>query len=140
MLRLGGIRPSVDVVADQLATPTAAPDLAAAVQSIALRLATDPAAPCGTFHFANSGAASRAELAEIVMAGAAARGGPSATIRRITTAEWPARARRPLDSRLCVETLTAAYGIAPRPWHAALPEVLDKLVPPLRASGRGRAA
>lgn len=44
---------------------------------------------------------------------------------------YPTPARRPANSRLSTDSLTAAYGIAPRPWQAALDGILDRLVGPV---------
>ena len=87
MLRLAAERDSVRVVADQRGTPTSADDLAAALATIAVRLAADPDSPTGTFHFASAGATTWAAFAEAIFAGSAARGGPSARVEPIATAD-----------------------------------------------------
>jgi dTDP-4-dehydrorhamnose reductase len=63
------------------------------------------------------------------MAGAAARGRAAVPVEPITTAEFPTPAARPANSRLDCARI-AALGITPRPWRAALDEVLDELLPP----------
>ncbi len=131
MLRLAGERDRVRVVADQRGSPTSANDLARALQQIALRLADDAAAPTGTFHFSNAGATNWAEFAEAIFAGSARRGGPSASVDAIATADYPTPARRPANSLLSHRAIEQAYGITPRPWREALDDILDEAVGPI---------
>ncbi|WP_406857194.1 dTDP-4-dehydrorhamnose reductase [Alsobacter sp. KACC 23698] len=133
MLRLASERAALRVVDDQRGTPTVAGDLAAALATIALRLAQDPAAPGGTFHFANAGDVTWRGLAAEIMAQSARRGGPSVPVAGIATAEFPTPARRPRNSRLSTARIEADYGVRPRPWRAALGDVLDHLIGPARA-------
>ena len=125
MLRLASVRPALRVVADQTGCPTAAGDFARALQSIALRLIRDPAAPVGTFHFVNGGQATWHSLAEAVLARAARHGHPAPPVEAISTAEYPTQAARPSNSRLSVAGLRMAYGIEPRPWTEAVSEAVD---------------
>jgi dTDP-4-dehydrorhamnose reductase len=128
MVRVGADRGHLSVVGDQYGSPTSAADLAAALLTIAMRLAEDPAAPIGTFHFSNAGAASWADFATEIFRQSAARGGPSATVEAITTAEYPTPARRPANSLLSHAAIQRAYGITPRPWADALGDILDQLI------------
>ncbi len=64
-------------------------------------------------------------------AGSARRGGRAVPVKGIPTSAYPTPARRPANSRLSTDSLTAAYGIAPRPWQAALDDILDRLVGPV---------
>ena len=129
MLRLAGERPSLRVVDDQVGTPTVAADLAGALLAVARRLATEPAAPVGTFHFANAGATTWCGLARETLALSAARGGPSVAVEPIATSDYPTPARRPANSRLSTARITADYGIVPRDWRVALADVVEALVP-----------
>ena len=127
MLRLGRERDHLRVVADQHGCPTSAADIADALLVIAARLA-DPAGPGGTWHFVNRGEASWHELATAVFAGVARRGGAVPSIEPITTADYPTPARRPANSRLDTATLERDFGIRPRPWLAALDDILAELL------------
>ncbi len=60
-------------------------------------------------------------------------GGRSVPVTGIPTSAYPTPARRPANSRLSTESLTAAYGIVPRPWQEALDDILDRLVGPIPA-------
>lgn len=130
MLRLSSERDKLTVVDDQHGCPTSAADLAAALATIALRLAQDPSAPTGTFHFVNDGATTWCGFARAIVEGSAKRGGRIVPVEGIPTSAYPTPARRPANSRLSTQSLTDAYGIAPRPWAAALDDILDRLVGP----------
>jgi dTDP-4-dehydrorhamnose reductase len=120
MLRLAGERDEISVVDDQRGCPTVAADLAHALQVIVLRLLDDPGAPTGIFHFVNSGEASWAELAEVIMHEAQANGLPAAKIVPVPSSAYPTKVARPADSRLSTERLNRDYGIRPRPWQEAV--------------------
>lgn len=127
MLRLAADRPVLRVVDDQHGCPTSAHDIAEALKTITLRMIDDEAAPRGVFHFVNAGDTTWAGLAREVFALSAARGGPSAEVEGITTAEYPTPARRPANSRLSTQKIQREYGIVPRPWGAAVSEIVDQL-------------
>ena len=129
MLRLAATRDEVGVVADQHGCPTSALDLADAVLRVAANLAGSQApALRGTFHATGTGEASWADLAEAVFAASAAAGGPSATVRRITTADYPTPARRPVNSRLDCGKLALCHGIRLPDWHGSVADVSTRLV------------
>lgn len=130
MIRLAAERDALTVVNDQRGCPTSAADLADALVSIALRLAGDAAAPTGTHHFVNEGATTWHGFASAIVAGSAARGGRGVPVVGIPTSAYPTPARRPANSELSTDSLTAAYGIRPRPWQSALDDILDRLVGP----------
>jgi dTDP-4-dehydrorhamnose reductase len=129
MLRLAADRPALRVVEDQEGCPTSARDIADTLKTITLRMIEDPDAPTGVFHFVNAGSTTWAGLAREIMALSAARGGPSATVEGITTADYPTPARRPSNSRLDTFKITRDYGIAPRPWKDAVAEIVAELIP-----------
>jgi dTDP-4-dehydrorhamnose reductase len=89
MLRLAGERDEVAVVDDQLGSPTYVADLAAVVPQV-LEL------PYGVYHVAAGGEATWAELAEAVFEEA----GLPTRVRRVSSAEYGARAPRPAYSVL----------------------------------------
>lgn len=130
MLRLAAERDALSVVDDQHGCPTSAADLAAACATVALRLARDPDAPTGTHHCVNAGTTTWCGFAQAIVAGAARRGGRSVPVTGIPTSAYPTPARRPANSQLSSASLTAAYGVAPRPWQQALDDILDRLIGP----------
>ncbi|MFH8654676.1 dTDP-4-dehydrorhamnose reductase [Sphingomonas paucimobilis] len=128
MLRVGATNGVLRVVDDQTGSPTSAADLAHALMTIAVRLADDADAPSGTYHFSNAGAVTWAGFASEIFAQSAARGGPTAEVVGITTADYPTPAKRPANSLLDHGAITAAYDINPRPWPEALGDILDELI------------
>ena len=70
-------------------------------------------------------------FAAAIVAGADRRGGRAVPVEGIPTSAYPTPARRPANSRLSTASLTAAYGLQPRPWQAALDDILDRLVGPV---------
>jgi len=127
MLRLAVDRPTLRIVDDQSGCPTSARDIAEALKTISLRMIADVDAPRGVFHFVNAGSTTWAGLAREVFALSQARGGPFAEVEGITTAEYPTPARRPGNSRLCTRKIERDYEIVPRPWEAAVSEIMDQL-------------
>jgi dTDP-4-dehydrorhamnose reductase len=89
MLRLGAERDEVAVVDDQRGSPTYTGHLAAATEQIL-------ALPYGVYHVAAGGDCTWADFAEAIFAEA----GLACRVRRITTAEFGARAPRPAHSVL----------------------------------------
>ncbi|MEH3124152.1 MAG: dTDP-4-dehydrorhamnose reductase [Sphingomonas phyllosphaerae] len=130
MLRVGAERGALRVVADQHGSPTSAADLAAALVTIAVRLADDADAPTGTFHFSNAGATTWAGFAEQIFRQSQSRGGAAASVAGIATSDYPTPARRPANSLLAHDAIQRAYGIVPRPWQDALGDILDELIGP----------
>lgn len=131
MLRLGGERPELQIVDDQIGCPTAAADIAAAIQVIALRLLDDPAgAPAGIFHFSGRPAVSWYGFAAAIFGAVAARGGQVPRLRSIASADYPAKARRPAHSVLECTRIARAFGIEQPSWAAGLDRVLSALPPP----------
>lgn len=128
MLRVGAANEVLRVVADQRGTPTHAGDLAEALATITRRLLDNPAQVSGTWHCANGGETTWHGLATRVFACAAERGlKVPREVQAITTAEYPTPARRPADSRLDCARLNADFGIAMRPWQAAVEEIVATL-------------
>ncbi len=128
MLRLAADRDTLSVVADQHGAPTSAADLAAALATIAMALTEGH--PSGVWHFSNAGETTWAGFAEAIFAGSKARGGPSAHVTPIATADYPTPARRPVRSLLSHEAITRDFGTRPRAWQAALDDILDELIGP----------
>ena len=127
MLRLADTRDELGVVVDQIGNPTSALDIADCVLALAGKLAGQQAAP-GIFHMTGSGEASWADLAEAIFAASAAHGGPSARVRRITTADYPTPAPRPANSRLDCRKLAATYGLSLPDWRPSLAAVTARLI------------
>jgi dTDP-4-dehydrorhamnose reductase len=128
MLRVGATNATLRVVDDQHGSPTSATDLAAALAKITMRLVEDTTAPTGTYHFSNAGVVTWAGFAREIFAQSAARGGASAEVQGITTAEYPTPATRPANSLLSHDAIICDYGIHPPAWQTALGNILDELL------------
>lgn len=95
MLRLGKEKEKVSVVSDQIGSPTYTKDLA---ELICDMIATDK---YGIYHVTNEGTCSFAEFAEEIFKEA----GCTTAVQHIKTSEYPAKAERPLNSRLSKASL-----------------------------------
>ncbi|MVS97911.1 dTDP-4-dehydrorhamnose reductase [Devosia marina] len=122
MLRLAADRDVVRVVVDQQGTPTYAPDIAQAVLAVCRTIVASPDGKDwrGVFHLTNEGATTWAGFASEVFAQSAARGGPSARVEPITTADYPTPARRPANSRLDTGRFTRTFGHRMSDWRDAV--------------------
>lgn len=95
MLRLGKERKELNVVANQYGSPTYTVDLAPLLVEM---IQTEK---YGIYHATNEGVCSWAEFAEEIFKIA----GMDVKVNYITTAEYPTRAKRPMNSRLSKEKL-----------------------------------
>lgn len=128
MLCVGAQNDTMRVVADQRGTPSHAGDLALTLAAITQSFTGNPQRVSGTWHCANAGETTWHGLATHVFACAARHGCKvPREVQAITTAEYPTPARRPADSRLDCARLTADFGIAMRPWQAAVEEIVATL-------------
>src|SRR5271165_7213284 len=129
MLALAQSRNEVRVVADQHGCPTYAPDIAAATITIAENLLRKPSDPRlrGIFHLAGSGETSWAGFAGAIFAFLAAKGLRTPVLTPITSAEYPAPARRPANSRLNCSKLALVHEVKLTPWRESLGTCLERL-------------
>lgn len=130
MLRLGGERTALSVVADQKGRPTSASDLASAVIAASTALVGDRGL-AGTYHVANAEPTTWYGFASAIFEGAKARGARTPELLKpISTAEYPTAARRPANSELDTQKFEATFGASLRGWRPALADVLDELLSP----------
>lgn len=120
MLRLFRERPEVRVVADQIGTPTYAPDLARALWTLAQHGAT------GLYHYTDSGAASWYDFAVAIQEEALALGllDKAVPIVPIPTSGYPTPAMRPHYSVLDSTKTSAVLGGPAPHWRANLRRML----------------
>ena len=125
MLRVGAEREELNVVADQIGTPTSA----VLIADVTARALQHPAALSGTWHLTANGETSWHGFAEAIFDEAQARGliARRPRVLPITTAEYPARAQRPAYSRLDTARLQADFGIVLPDWRQGLVRVMDQL-------------
>ena len=101
------------MVADEVGSPTYAPDLAVGLLELIER------APAGLYHLVNAGQASRLEWARAVLAGA----GRETPVRPISQADY-ARPSKPPAWAVLDAGRAAARGVVLRPWRDALADRL----------------
>ncbi len=117
MLRLGAERDVLTVVDDQIGSPTYTPDLARLICDLIM---TDE---YGIYHGTNENYCSWAEFASAIMK----LGERKAEIKPIPSSEYPAKAQRPLNSRLS-KTCLDRIGIKRLPtWQNALERYFEEL-------------
>lgn len=117
MLRLGESRDALNVVADQWGAPTYTKDLAPLLCDM---VQTEK---YGTYHATNEGATNWAEFAKEIFRQAHI----DCTVHPISTAEYPTKAVRPLNSRLSKRSLDD-QGFARLPdWKDALARYLGEI-------------
>lgn len=130
MLRLAEARSSIDVVNDQVGSPTYAVHLAEASLAIVSRLSGDiwNRDPWGLYHATGTGEATWCAFAREIFRCSAEFGGPVAEVRPITTGEFPTRARRPANSRLSSNKLEAVFGVRLPEWLVGTRECVGRLL------------
>jgi dTDP-4-dehydrorhamnose reductase len=122
MLRLGGERETLTIVADQIGGPTAAADIAAALLTMA-RAFHAGKGTTGTYHFSGAPDVSWADFAREIFAQADL----TCAVTDIPTSAYPTPARRPGNSRMDCTGLTRDFGIERPDWRASLASVMSDL-------------
>ena len=117
MLRLGKEKESINVVCDQIGSPTYTADLAPLLCDMAL------SERYGVYHATNEGFCSWAEFAEKIMK----KAGLSCKVNNIQTSEYPAKAERPFNSRMSKKKLLDNGFKALPEWENALERFLNEL-------------
>jgi dTDP-4-dehydrorhamnose reductase len=129
MLVLARKQDKVRVVADQIGNPTAAADVADGILAVVRNLMEGRGEDrYGTFHMAADGAATWAEFATAVFSASAERGGPSAHVVPIASAEYQSPAQRPANSRLDCAKLARVHGVALPHWQASLGPCVGRIL------------
>ena len=82
----------------------------------------------GTFHMAAAGDATWAEFASAVFSASAERGGPSARVVPIASAEYQTPARRPANSRLDCAKIARVYGVSLPHWQSSLGPCVGRIL------------
>ncbi len=117
MLKLAKNNNQINVVCDQIGSPTFTPDLADFIFYI---INTNK---YGTYHCSNEGFCSWYEFAKAIFE----MSGLNVDLQAIPTSEYKTQAVRPLNSRLSKKCLTTCgYGVMPS-WQDALKRYLEML-------------
>ena len=120
MLRLGKEKESLNVVFDQVGTPTYARDLAKAI----LAIASSTEKKYGTFHFSNEGVTSWYDFTQAIHRIA---GISTCQVNPIRSKDYPTPATRPSFSVLDKTAIKQAYGIEIPYWEDSLKECITLL-------------
>lgn len=132
MLRLAATRERLTVIDDQKGAPTGA-ELIADVTAHAISQTLQQPAKAGLYHLTAAGEASWFDYAQYVLALArqarpqgvkTAAGG----VQPIASSQYPAAARRPLNSRLDTRRLQAVFGLTLPHWQAGVARVLEEIL------------
>lgn len=133
MLRLAQERDSLNVVNDQVGSPTSAGFIASATVT-SLRQASGRSQHAGLYHLASAGQTSWYGYAAYVLERARQMGWPvrvmPEAICGIPSSEYPVPARRPGNSRLDTRRLMQAFGIQPPSWQDSASAVMEQLESP----------
>ncbi len=121
MLRLGAERDSLNVVFDQVGTPTYARDLAAAIVKIMPQLKPGMK---GVYHFSDEGVCSWYDFAARIMD----KAGLPCRVKPIESVDYPTPAKRPFYSVLNKGKIKAAFGVDIPHWEKSLDDCLKKLL------------
>jgi dTDP-4-dehydrorhamnose reductase len=119
MMRLMKEKPALNVVEDQIGSPTYAADLAAAI----LHILSGPRFIPGIFHYSNEGRISWYQFAlairELIQS--------PCIVNPIPTSDFPTPAKRPRYSLLDKTHIRDTYGLAIPNWHSGLATCIGRL-------------
>ncbi len=121
MLKLGADREVLNIIADQIGTPTYAIDLAGAILDIIASGNTN----YGIYHYSNEGAISWFDFARTIFD----ISNTVVKVNPIGTDQYPTRAERPRFSVMDKSRIKQTFGIEVPYWRDSLLVCLDRLVP-----------
>lgn len=132
MLRLATERSELKVVNDQVGAPTSAALIADLTAHLVARMRHDGNFPFGLYHMSAGGETSWYDYARFVIDRAAQAGRPmnltAADVHPIATADYPTRARRPMNSRLDTRHFIDTFGLRLPPWQEGLDHILQQIL------------
>ncbi|HKQ69981.1 MAG TPA: dTDP-4-dehydrorhamnose reductase, partial [Polyangiaceae bacterium] len=129
MLRLARQREKLDVVSDQIGSPTFCRDLAQATALLLYGVRKDPARATrdarGIYHLAGAGSVSRCDFARAILALDPHKSEHTVkAVNAIRSVDFPLPAQRPLVTPLDSTKARRTWGIELPPWHDALARAL----------------
>lgn len=120
MLRLAKNRDNLNIVSDQIGSPTYAADLAKAILSILPKINNNNVE---VYHYSNEGTCSWYHFADEIFS----KTKTACKVHPIPTAEYPTKAQRPLRSVLDTSKIKNTFGIEIPHWKISLQSCLNKL-------------
>ena len=121
MLKLGADKDELNIIADQVGTPTYAIDLANAIFDII----QSPTKKYGIYHFSNEGVTSWYDFAKAIFD----YSGTAVKVNPISTSAYPTKAKRPHFSVMDKSKIKADYNIKPPYWLYSLKKCIEQLRP-----------
>ncbi len=119
MRKLGAEKDEINVVADQIGTPTYAADLAKAIVKIIPQMNEQNK---GIYHFTNEGVCSWYDFATEIMT----MSGLNCKVNAIPSSSYPTKARRPNYSVLSKQKIKQTFGIEIQHWRKGLEQCLKQ--------------
>ncbi len=119
MRRLGAEKESLNVVADQIGTPTYAGDLAEAIVQILPQLSKETK---GVYHYTNEGVCSWYDFATKIME----LSGLNCRVNPIPSSAYPTKATRPFYSVLDKSKIKSTFGIQIPHWEKGVKKCLKQ--------------
>jgi dTDP-4-dehydrorhamnose reductase len=123
MLRLMKERKELNVVNDQIGSPTYAKDIAEVILQIIVQSNEMKNFQRGIYHFSNDGVISWCDFADTIRAIKKFE----CVVHPIPTAQYPTPAKRPAYSVMSKEKICKTFGIISKDWKQSLEECLSKL-------------
>lgn len=120
MRRLGAEKDSLNVVADQIGTPTYAADLADAIVKIIPQITSENS---GVYHFTNEGVCSWYDFANEIME----LSNLECVVNPIKSSQYPTPAARPFYSVLDKDKIKQVFGINIKHWKDGLQRCISEL-------------
>ena len=120
MRRLGAEKDSLNVVADQIGTPTYAADLADAIVKILPQITSENS---GVYHFTNEGVCSWYDFANEIME----LSNLECVVNPIKSSQYPTPAARPFYSVLDKDKIKQVFGINIKHWKDGLKRCISEL-------------
>jgi dTDP-4-dehydrorhamnose reductase len=121
MLKIAEGRDTLDVVDDQVGSPTYVYDLAVAILNISEQICTKGIRAPGVYHYANTGTCSWYEFAEKILAS------KEVSVNKTTSDNFPRPAKRPQFSKLENSKIQQTFNLQIRSWQEALDECKHNL-------------
>ena len=120
MRRLGGEKEQINVVADQIGSPTYAGDLASTIVKILPQMNEKNK---GVYHYTNMGVCSWYDFANEIME----LSGIKCAVNPINSEEYPTRANRPFYSVLDKTKIQKTFGVEIEHWKKALEKCIEQM-------------
>ena len=123
IVRLAAERESLNVVADQVGSPTYARDLGQAIIEMVVAIASNRVNAPGIYHYANEGVTSWYDLAVAIIR----HKGSPCRVNAIRTEEYPVKAPRPHYTALDKRKISTTFGLEIPNWNESLLLCLKEL-------------